>query len=99
MKRTLLLAVLAVTLTGCQTAPVDNMYEGQWPYVYDYSGPVPAEAGVYRSGQVVLEGVLEMERVWTDSVKATMGQGGTRAEGGKLEEILRYLYQPDLYEY
>ncbi len=99
MKRTLLLAVLAVMFAGCQTASVDDMYGDQWPYVYDYSGPVPAEAGVYRSGQVVLEGVLEMERVWTDSVKATMGQGGTRAEGGKLEEILRQLYQPDLYEY
>jgi hypothetical protein len=99
MKRILLLAVLAVMLTGCQMAPVDDIYGDQWPYVYDYSEPVPAEAGIYRSGQVVLEGMLEIERAWTSSVKATMGQGDSSQSGRDLETALRRLYQRDLYEY
>jgi len=98
MKRILLSVVLAVILTGCQTGSVDNMYGDRWPYIYDYSEPAPAEAGVYRSGEALLDGVLAAEKVWADGVKATMGQGGTRGEGGKLEEILRRLYQPDLYD-
>lgn len=99
MQRILLSAVLAVmfvVLGGCQSNS-DNMYADRWPYIYDYSEPAPAEAGVYRSGEAVLDSVLEVEKVWADGVKATMGQGGTRGEGGKLEEILRQLYQPDLY--
>ena len=100
MKRILLSAVLTmmvVVLGGCQSNS-DNMYADRWPYIYDYSEPAPAEAGVYRSGEAVLEGVLGVEKIWADGVKATMGQGGKREEGGKLEEILRRFYQPDLYE-
>jgi hypothetical protein len=99
MKKTLLLVVLAVMFAGCQTASIDDMYGDQWPYVYDYSEPVPAEAGIYRSGQVVLESVLEIERAWASSVKATMGQGDSTQSGRDLETALRRLYQRDLYEY
>jgi len=100
MKRILLspvLTIMVVVLVGCQSNS-DNMYADRWPYIYDYSGPAPAEAGVYRSGEALLDSVLAAEKVWADGVKATMGQGGTREEGGKLEEILRRLYQPNLYD-
>jgi hypothetical protein len=90
-------AVMFLVLAGCQSDS-DNIYADRWPYIYDYSEPAPAEAGVYRSGEAVLDGVLAAEKVWAEGVKATMGQGGTRAEGGRMEEILRQLYQPDLYE-
>ena len=96
MRRTVLSAitVLGFALAGCETALVNDIDDDPFPYVYDYGEAVPAEAGMYRSSQAALEGVIEVENAWTNGVEETMEQVDVIRAGKELEKILRRLYQP-----
>jgi hypothetical protein len=102
MKRLVIsvITVLVIVPAGCETVVVDDtyvvedMYNDRLAYVYDYGEAVPTEAGMYRSGQAALEGVLELENAWTDGVEATMEQVDVIRAGEELEKILGRLYQP-----
>lgn len=100
MKRSViaLIVFLGFALAGCETALVNDMYDDPFPYVYDYGEAVPAEAGIYRSSQAVLEGILEVENAWTNGVEETMEQVDVIRAGKELEAALRRLYQQALYE-
>jgi len=106
MKRSViaLIVFLGFVPAGCETVVVDDtyvvedMYNDRLAYVYDYGEAVPTEAGMYRSSQAALEGVLELENAWTDGVEETMEQVDVIRAGKELEKILRRLYQQALYE-
>ena len=100
MRRTVLSAitVLGFALAGCETALVNDIDDDPFPYVYDYGEAVPAEAGMYRSSQAALEGVIEAENAWTNGVEETMEQVDVIRAGKELEAALRRLYQRALYE-
>ncbi len=92
------IAALWMVLSGCQTAGDDGMYSAQLAYVYDYGEPVPTESGMYRSGQAVLEGVIEAEDALVGGVKNSMDQVDIKRLGLEFELMLRRLYQKSLYE-
>lgn len=100
MRRSVLSAitVLGFALAGCETALNNDIDDDPFPYVYDYGEAVPVEAGMYRSSQVALEGMLELENAWTNGVEETMEQVDVIRAGKELEKILRRLYQQALYE-
>jgi len=106
MKRLVISVITAVVSdpAGCEMVVVDDtyvvedMYNDRLAYVYDYGEAVPTEAGIYRSSQAALEGVLELENAWTNGVEETMEQVDVIRAGKELEKILRRLYQQALYE-
>ncbi len=106
MKRSVIAAitVLGFALTGCEMVVVDeayvveDMYSDRLVYVYDYGEAVPAEAGMYRSSQAALEGIVEMGETWNNGVEVAMRQVDVIRAGKELEAALRRLYQQALYE-
>ena len=99
-----LIVFFVIVSAGCEMVVVNDgcvveeMYNGRLAYVYDYGEAVPAEAGVYRSSQAVLEGVIEVQNGWTDIFEKTMEQVDITKAGKKVEKILCRLYQQALYE-
>jgi len=99
-----LIVFFVIVSAGCEMVVVDDrrvaedMYNGRLVYVYDYGEAVPAEAGVYRSSQAVLEGIIEVQNAWTDGVEKTMAQVDVTKAGKELGKILCRLYQQGLYE-
>ena len=99
-----LIVFLGFIPAGCETAMVDNayvaedMYNDRLAYIYDYSEAVPTESGVYRSGQAVVEGIVNLGEAWSHGVKVTMREIDVLKAGKELEAALCRLYQQSLYE-
>jgi hypothetical protein len=106
MKRSViaLIVFLGFILAGCETAIVDDpyvaedMYSDRLAYIYDYSEAVPTESGIFRSGQAVVEGIVDLGEAWTHGVEVTMREVDVLRAGKELEIALCRLYQQSLYE-
>ena len=92
------IAVAVFLLAGCEMALVDDMYADRFVYVYDYSEPVPAEAGIYSTGQYYMDRLIEAERACSSTVRYTMRGVDVTCIGKELEQMLVQLYQGDLYQ-
>lgn len=106
MKRSVIALIVFVgfILAGCETAVVDeayvaeDMYNDRLAYIYDYGEAVPTESGIYRSGQAVIEGVVDLGEAWSHGVEVTMREVDVIKAGKELEATLHRLYQQSLYE-
>ena len=106
MKRSVLALIvfLGFILFGCETTVVDDayvaedMYDDRLAYIYDYGEAVPTEAGIYRSGQAALEGIVYLGEAWTNGVEVTMREVDVIRIGKEMEAALHRLYQQNLYE-
>ncbi len=106
MKRSVIVLIvfLGFILAGCETVVVDeayvaeDMYNDRLVYVYDYGEAVPSEAGIYRSGQAALEGIVDLGEAWTNGVEVAMQEVDVIRIGKEMEAALHGLYQQSLYE-
>ncbi len=106
MKRLILIVIAFCGFipAGCKTVDVDgryladDMYSDRLAFVYDYGEAVPAEAGIYQSGQAALDGIVGFSEAWTGGVESTMQYVDIKKAGHELEVALRSLYQQDLYK-
>jgi hypothetical protein len=106
MKRSViaLILFLGIIPAGCEMAVVDDayvtedMYEDRLAYIYDYGERVPTESGLYRSGQAVVDGVVDLGEAWSHGVEVTMREVDVLKVGKELEAALCRLYQQSLYE-